>query len=130
VLFENRPNDAVREAQRRCLALIAPSTLRAPFGMVTLETLAGGCPVIASRIGGLAEVVADGVSGIVVPPRDAALLTASIETFLSDSALRRRLADGAAASAARFHPNRVLARFEGATRRLSRLRTQATRMSL
>jgi len=114
VLFENWPNDAVREAQRRCLALVAPSTLREPFGMVALEALAGGRPVIASRIGGLAEVVADGVSGILVPPRDAAALAESIETFLSDPALRRRLADGAAASAARFHPDHVLARFENA----------------
>ncbi len=114
VLFENWPNDAVREAQRRCLALVAPSTLREPFGMVALEALAGGRPVIASRIGGLAEVVEDGVSGILVPPRDAAALAASIEMFLNDPALRRRLADGASASAARFHPDRVLARFEGA----------------
>jgi len=114
VLFEDWPNDAVREAQRRCLALVVPSTWREPFGMVALETLAGGRPVIASRTGGLAEIVIDGGNGMLVPPGDAAALAASLETFLLDRALRQRLTDGSSASAARFQSDRVLAQLEEA----------------
>lgn len=114
VLFEDWPNDAVREAQRRCLALVAPSTLREPFGMVALEAFAGGRPVIASRTGGLGELVKDGVNGLLVPPGDGAALAASLATFLDVPALRRSLADGASASAAQFHQDRVLAQVEAA----------------
>ena len=114
VLFEDWPNDAVREAQRRCLALVAPSTLYEPFGMVALEALASGRPVIASRIGGLAELVTDGVNGLLVPRGDTAALSASLQRLLDDRALRERLAEGAPASAARFHPDRVLRELEAA----------------
>lgn len=54
------------------------------------------CPVVATRVGGLPEVVRDGESGIVVPPRDPAALAAALARLLGDAGLRNRLADGAA----------------------------------
>ncbi len=51
-------------------ALIVPSTCRETFGMVVVEAFAFGKPVIASRIGGLQELVRDGETGLLVEPGD------------------------------------------------------------
>ena len=61
------------------------------FGMVALEAMACGTPVIASEVGGLAFVVRDGVTGFHVPERDPQALAAKIELLLSDEPLRMRL---------------------------------------
>jgi glycosyltransferase involved in cell wall biosynthesis len=53
------------------IALVVPSVCFEGFPMVVLEAYASGTPVIASRIGSLAEVVEDGVTGRLVPPGDA-----------------------------------------------------------
>ena len=58
--------------------LVAPSTGIETFGMVAIEAFACGTPVIASRQGGLADLVADGVTGLLVNPADAADLAEKI----------------------------------------------------
>jgi len=65
------------------------------FGMVAIEAMACGTPVIASRAGGLQFTVRDNQTGFLVPPGDAAALAAAIDTVLGDSGLRRRLGEGA-----------------------------------
>ena len=65
------------------------------FGIVCAEAMAHGRPVVACSVGGLAEVVADGETGLLVPPRRPDLLKQALERLLSDPDLRRRL--GAAA---------------------------------
>ena len=59
-----------------------------PFGLSSLEAMAAGRPVVASRVGGIPEVVADGHTGILVPPRDATALAQGIETFLNEAGMR------------------------------------------
>lgn len=61
------------------------------FGLVYLEAAAHGLPVIAHDIGGVAEAVADGVTGLLVPPDHPAQLTAAFEKLVSDPGLRRRM---------------------------------------
>jgi D-inositol-3-phosphate glycosyltransferase len=61
------------------------------FGMVALEAMACGSPVIASRVGGLVTTVRDGVTGFLVPDSDVAALAERIETLLADPDLRWRL---------------------------------------
>ncbi len=58
-------------------ALVAPSR-REGLGLVALEAFARGRPVVASRVGGLAESVVDGVDGFLVPPEDPAALAAAL----------------------------------------------------
>jgi len=65
------------------------------FGMAALEAMAAGRPVIVARAGGLPELVEDGRTGILVPPRDPRALAEALERLLSDEGLRHRL--GAAA---------------------------------
>jgi glycosyltransferase involved in cell wall biosynthesis len=57
---------------RRATALVFPSIWFEPFGLVVIEAFANGTPVIASRIGGIPELVEDGVTGLLVEPGNAA----------------------------------------------------------
>jgi D-inositol-3-phosphate glycosyltransferase len=72
------------------------------FGMVALEAMACGAPVVASKVGGLAFNVQDGQTGFLVPERDAEALAAKIRLLLEDDALRKRLGRQAALWAGRY----------------------------
>jgi glycosyltransferase involved in cell wall biosynthesis len=76
-------------------ALLFPIQWDEPFGLVMIEAMACGTPVIATRFGSVPEVVVDGETGLLVPPGDVAALRAALERLLGDADLRRRL--GAAA---------------------------------
>ena len=65
-----------------------------PFGIVPLEAMACGRPVVATAVGGQIDSVADGVTGILVPPRDPGALAAALGSLLADPG--RRLAFGRA----------------------------------
>jgi glycosyltransferase involved in cell wall biosynthesis len=60
---------------------------------VLVEARAFGCPVVASRVGGIPTSVADGVDGLLVPPNDPAALAESLVRVLAEPALRRRLVE-------------------------------------
>ena len=72
------------------------------FGLVAVEAMACGTPVVASRTGGLAHTVEDGVSGLLVSVGDADALAHALGRVLGDPALRERLATGARAAAHRY----------------------------
>jgi glycosyltransferase involved in cell wall biosynthesis len=82
------------------------------FPHTVVETLAVGTPVIATRTGGVAEVVRDGENGLVVEPGDLDALTRAIERFFADDALAERLRANAAASVAGYAPESVYGRLE------------------
>jgi glycosyltransferase involved in cell wall biosynthesis len=63
--------------------------------VVCAEAMAHGRPVVAGAVGGLLDLVVDGETGVLVPPRDPAALRAALDRLLDDEALRARL--GAAA---------------------------------
>ena len=72
------------------------------FGLVALEALACGVPVVATTAGGLKEIVEDGESGLLVPPGDAGALARALQALLTDEPLRQRLAEGARRRAQAF----------------------------
>ncbi len=82
-------------------AAVVPS-LTESFGLVALEALACGVPVVASAAGGLKEIVESGKNGLLVPPGDAAALARAMKTILSNDSLRQRLAEGARRRAEAF----------------------------
>jgi glycosyltransferase involved in cell wall biosynthesis len=88
----------------RCLAAsdvaVLPS-LHEGLGVAALEAMAAGRPVVASRVGGLAEVVVDGETGALVPPRDADALAAALRTLAAAPETRMRLGTAAARARAR-----------------------------
>ncbi len=61
------------------------------FAFSLLEAMASGCPVVASRIGAIPESVLDGVTGILVPPRDAKAAADAILKLLTDDGLRLKM---------------------------------------
>jgi glycosyltransferase involved in cell wall biosynthesis len=72
------------------LDLLVHTAIDEPFGRVLIEAMASGRPVVATRGGGVPEIVRDGVTGYVVPPRDPDALAARIRT-LADPDLRSRM---------------------------------------
>jgi glycogen(starch) synthase len=80
------PDVKLRDLVHRAGCVVIPS-LYEPFGIVGLETLAGGAPLIAARTGGLAELIADTGAGLLFEPGNAAELANCIERVLSDPQL-------------------------------------------
>jgi glycosyltransferase involved in cell wall biosynthesis len=72
-------------------SVVACPSHREGFGVVCAEAMAHGRPVVAGAVGGLLDLVVDGQTGLLVPPRDAAALRAALERLFADAALRRRL---------------------------------------
>jgi glycogen(starch) synthase len=77
-----------------------------------IEGLAVGTPVISTAVGGVVEIVTDGVNGLLVPPGDPEALADAIRRFFADEELQRRLRAAAPGSVARFAPEPVYARLE------------------
>jgi glycogen synthase len=67
-----------------------------PFGMVVLEGMLYGLPIIASDLGGPKSILNDGQTGLLFPPRDVHALAAAIVRLIKDSSLRQRLATAGA----------------------------------
>ncbi|MFC1734804.1 glycosyltransferase family 4 protein [Candidatus Hydrogenedentota bacterium] len=62
-----------------------------PFGLVAVEAMASGLPVVATRVGGLQTIVEDGVTGFLVEPGDPFALSEKLEILLNDPELRRKM---------------------------------------
>ncbi|MBI4142800.1 glycosyltransferase [Candidatus Uhrbacteria bacterium] len=79
-----RPAEEITKSLATARMLVVPSRWYENAPYVVLEAMAAGVPVIASNIGGLPELVRDGETGVLVPPRDAHALANSIEMLYSD----------------------------------------------
>lgn len=97
-----------------------PSVWEEPFGTVNVEAMAAGTPVVASRAGGIPEVVADGETGLLVPPGDPDALARALATLIDDPHRRRQLGAAARLRAAAFT-------WEAAAKRLDALYREALR---
>jgi phosphatidylinositol alpha-mannosyltransferase len=64
---------------------VAPNLGKESFGIVLLEAMAAGAPVLATRVGGVPETVRDGVNGLLTPADDADAMAASLRVLLGDS---------------------------------------------
>jgi type III pantothenate kinase len=74
-----------------------------PFGIVPLEAMACGVPVVASAVGGMVDTVLDGVTGVHVPPRDPDRLAEAVGELLADPARRRAYGEAGVARTRRLY---------------------------
>lgn len=84
--------DDVADLLAACDLFVLPSLFEG-LPISVLEAMAAGKPVVATRIGGTTEAVEDGVTGLLVPPRDPGALAGAIRTVLADSSLAKRLGE-------------------------------------
>jgi glycosyltransferase involved in cell wall biosynthesis len=84
------PHDELQDLYARAAVVACPSH-REGFGVACLEAMAHGRPVVAGDVGGLRDLVVDGETGYLVPPRDVPALREALERLLADRDLRRRL---------------------------------------
>jgi D-inositol-3-phosphate glycosyltransferase len=83
------------------------------FGLVALESMACGTPVIASQIGGLAFLVQDGVTGFTVPTEDPTALCEKLSALIGDDSLRQRMGRAAAKYAKNYDWKKIAGRILG-----------------
>jgi len=105
------PRTQVLEAFAAAEALVISSDWE-NFPHTAVEALALGTPLIATAVGGVPEVVSDGVNGLLVPPGDPDALAAAIERFLGSAELRASLSDAAKGSVEHLTAAKVYGRIQ------------------
>ena len=109
-----QPHEVVLDAFRRCTVAVVPSLMHEAFGLVALEAMSAGRPVIASNIGGLRDIISDDKDGILVEPGDVQALHAALTRILGDMNLRRRLRTAGKRRAGDFAADRIVPQVEHA----------------
>jgi glycosyltransferase involved in cell wall biosynthesis len=116
--LENRVSFLGAQTRERVLELFAAadasilSSSWENFPHTVVEALAVGTPVLATATGGVAEAVRDGENGLLVPVGDVRALGDAIRRYVGDEELQQRLRSSAAASVAKYAPDRVFAQLE------------------
>jgi glycosyltransferase involved in cell wall biosynthesis len=105
-LLPKRPNTELPAVFHEADILANPSISEA-FGMTIVEAMASGTPVVATRVGGMTEIVGDESAGLLVPPNDVDALAAALERLATDTALRERVGRAGPSVAAQYSWDRV-----------------------
>ena len=101
------PHDQVQALMRRCLFFVLPSR-RESLGGAIIEAMQAGKAVVATRVGGVPELVQDGVEGLLVEAKDVSGLAAAMKRLYEDGELRQRLAAAALRASERFSWQRAI----------------------
>lgn len=96
--------EGVRAAIVESRVLAVPSRWAEPFGIVGLEAMALGRPVVATRAGGIPEWLDDGETGLMVPPNDSEAMADALSQLLTDQKFAQRLGEEGYRRVARFSP--------------------------
>ncbi len=101
------PDDEKARYFKTAHVYCAPNTGAESLGIILLEAMAAGTPMVASNIEGFADVLTDGREGLLVPPRDSEALATALWRLLSDAALREEMGKQGARTAQRYSWDRV-----------------------
>jgi glycosyltransferase involved in cell wall biosynthesis len=111
-VLKNWPHAAVMHAWSRCLFGLVPSVWAEPCPTVAMEAMALARPLIATRTGGLPDMVDDEISGLLVPPGDPTALAIAMSRLLEDAPLRARMGHAAQQKLPAFQTATVLSQIE------------------
>ena len=114
------PHDDVLAALAHASVAVVPSLWPEPFGLVAVEAMAAGRPVVASAVGGLAELVDPGVTGTLVAPGDVGALARAVRALTGDPVSAARLGEAGRHRAERYATDRVVDEVEDLYVRLAR----------
>ncbi len=98
----NTPSERIVDAYAAADAVLFPVTWTEPWGLVPLEAMSVGRPVVATGTGGSAEYLEPEGNALVVPPGDAEALAAAVRRLAADADLRARLVAGGRETAGRY----------------------------
>jgi len=90
-VIRNVPHAQVMAGWMHCAVGVVPSIWPEPFPQVAIEAMACGKPVVASAVGGICDMVIDGVSGLLVEPGNVSALREALRALLSDPARRAQM---------------------------------------
>src|SRR6266571_2727263 len=110
--LQDWPHEAVMSAWSRCTIALMPSLCLDACPTVAMEAMSMGKPIIASRIGGLTDIVVDGETGFLVTPGDPRPLREAVQCLLDDPARRERMGVMAKQRVVEFQAKTVVPRIE------------------
>jgi phosphatidylinositol alpha-mannosyltransferase len=102
------PASLVPAAYRSGRVMVSPALGWESFGIVLVEAMASGLPVVASDIPGYRAVLEDGVQGVLVPPGDSGALASALLALIDDEAKRKSMAAAAIGRAGEFSWERLV----------------------
>jgi glycosyltransferase involved in cell wall biosynthesis len=117
-ILKNLPNEVVMEAWRRSGIGIVPSNWHEPSPTVVMEAMVMGKPVIATRVGGIPDIVADGESGLLVPAGDVLALRQAMKFLVDHPEVCQKMSAVALQRVAGFQAKNVVSRIETIYQRL------------
>lgn len=111
-LLESLPHPLVMQAWQRSLFGTVPSLCLDASPTVTVEAMASGKPVVASRIGGIVDQVDDGKTGFLVPPGDVDALRQAMASLIENPALQAQMGAAARNKVTQFQASTIVSRIE------------------
>jgi D-inositol-3-phosphate glycosyltransferase len=124
VFLGKRAQDTLPYYYSAAEVLVMPS-LYESFGMVALEAMACGTPVIASEVGGLGYLVQDGLTGYTVPDSDPGALSSKLSILLGNNQLRAEMGERAAAYAREYVWEKIATSIINVYQEVTRIESQA-----
>ncbi len=111
-LIPGWPHEAVLQAWPASTLALVPSIVADSSPTVAIEAMAAGIPVIGTRVGGLPEIIADGVTGLLISPNNVSALREGIRRLLADPQLRQSMSQAARERAQMFKASTVIPKIE------------------
>jgi glycosyltransferase involved in cell wall biosynthesis len=101
-----------------CFDIFVLPSLNEGMGRVLVEAMAAGLPIVASRVGGIPDLIKDGQNGLLVPPKDASALENAISTLFEDKEKRKRMGEAGTKMCRQYSAEAMVAQIDNLYKKL------------